>query len=152
MKTKLIPLLLASLALFGPRHVFASDLSIAAAFYCDAEEMNESLVKECIAQYPNSAGRITAAWEQWRKRNQKDAIILRQQCADEINRQGQSQQQREQIKERLKLIKVDMLRSYPEMVKSQGESFCIGFLESGENDLSHLLKNDTPNPPLQPSR
>jgi hypothetical protein len=70
-------LLLVSLILFVSRDAFASDLSIVAAFYCDAEEMNESLVKECLAQYPELSGRISSAWEQWRKRNQEDAKKLR---------------------------------------------------------------------------
>jgi hypothetical protein len=134
--------LAAIVTLCGATPSFGSDLAIVAVYVCDAQEINEATVKECTLQYPSLAGRASASWESWLKRNTEDIKKAKQQCTEEIQRQYTTEHTRDEVHQKIKQLKSEMLRSFPQMIKSQGEVFCqqyLSALESGENDLRSLL-------------
>lgn len=131
-------LLVACLLLVGQQNSFASDLGIIAVYACDAQEVYEAFKNECLVQHPHQSDQVIHAWESWKKRNESDAKKMKAQCKEQFERQGESPQQKEYIRQKMSQLKSDLIRSYPVIIKSQGERYCIEVFESSDNDLNQF--------------
>jgi gas vesicle protein len=134
-------LIVSIIAFVAPLQSFGSDLTLAHVCICRPTDINEAMVKECALQYPATAKRAYIVWSQWQERNAADAKKAIQQCSDVLQELYPTQMS-DDAQNEIELLKSEILKTYPQLVKSQGEIFCNEYLtrlENGDNDLRRYL-------------
>jgi hypothetical protein len=122
---------------------WGSELATVFVYLCNASELTEAAVNACQTRYPSLAGRASVAINGWHTRNAEDIKKLAQWCPDTLQKNFPSPEKYAEAQKEIEKLKSEMLKSYPEMARIEGEAYCrqyIANLDSGENDLTHLLR------------
>jgi hypothetical protein len=124
--------------LLAPTTAAATEgLTFAMAYLSDAVNVTETMVRTCLARYPDLTARGTAAFQSWRKRNAADAQRAAAFAAQELRKLPMS---RDEAQRALLQLKEEHLEGWQRVAAFPTAcSDYVARLERPESDLARLL-------------
>jgi hypothetical protein len=120
-----------SISLFAPIMACASEgLIFAAAYECNADEVNRDMVQTCMDSYPELSTVASEALVRWRTRNAVKAKLAKETCESELQEKAKTEAASE----------IDAFRVQMEDVKKKIRTgFLARLQEEGKNACTAAL-------------
>ena len=116
-----------SISLLAPILACASEgLIFAAAYECNADEVNRDMVQTCIGSYPELSTIASDALVRWRARNAVKAKLAKEACESKLQEKARTEAASENnaIRERIANVKKEIRNGLLARLQEEGKNAC----------------------------